>query len=100
MPLSADSPGRVAVWSVRNARHPIWSAATPACVTSVDFAAQSPSLLALGGYDGSLAVYDVKNRQVSSTESTVTCLHACVTSVALATQSAGCERLCRRPGIV
>ena len=60
IPLAAESPGRAAVWSVRSPQHPVWSAATLSCVTAVDFAAQSQGLLAVGCYDGSLAIYNVK----------------------------------------
>ena len=64
-PLAADSPGRVAVWSANNTEHPLWSVATASCVTSLDFASQTPGLLAVGAYDGSLTVFDLKSKQVS-----------------------------------
>ena len=60
----ADSPGQVSVWSASNIEHHLWSCALPSSVTSLDFATQTPGLLAVGACDGSLAVYDVHSKQV------------------------------------
>ena len=62
--MAADSPGRVAVWAAANPEHPLWSVDTASCVTSLDFASQAPGLLAVGAYDGSLVVFDLKSKQV------------------------------------
>ena len=62
--MAADSPGRVAVWSPASPEHPLWSVDTASCVTSLDFASQAPGLLAVGAYDGSLLVFDLKSKQV------------------------------------
>ena len=55
--------GLVALWSLKNPGYPLWSFYTPSGVTAVDFSVQSPNMLAVGLYDGTLAVYDVKTQQ-------------------------------------
>ena len=58
--------GLVALWSLKNPGYPLWSFFTSSGVTAVDFSVQSPNMLAVGLYNGTLAVYDVKTRQVTS----------------------------------
>ena len=57
-------PGLVALWSLKNPGYPLWSFTTSSGVTAVDFSAHNPNMLAVGLYDGTLAVHDVKARQV------------------------------------
>lgn len=56
--------GMVALWSLKNPGYPLWSFSTPSGVTAVDFSVYNPNMLAVGLYDGTLAVHDVKTRQV------------------------------------
>lgn len=56
--------GLVALWSLKNPGYPLWSFSTPSGVTAVDFSVHNPNMLAVGLYDGTLAVHDVKTRQV------------------------------------
>eukprot|EP00879_Flechtneria_rotunda_P011374 GHRR01011880.1.p1 GENE.GHRR01011880.1~~GHRR01011880.1.p1 ORF type:complete len:526 (+),score=206.29 GHRR01011880.1:689-2266(+) len=64
-PAGAQTPagGRVAVWSMKNQYHPIWSFDTKSAVTSVDFSQRNPHILAVGMHDGTIAVYDVCSRR-------------------------------------
>ncbi|KAL0034596.1 hypothetical protein WJX79_009843 [Trebouxia sp. C0005] len=55
--------GLVALWSLKNPGYPLWSFPTPSGVTAVDFSVHNPNMLAVGLYDGTLAVHDVKTRQ-------------------------------------
>ncbi|KAL3137952.1 hypothetical protein ABBQ38_005199 [Trebouxia sp. C0009 RCD-2024] len=55
--------GMVALWSLKNPGYPLWSFSTPSGVTAVDFSVYNPNMLAVGLYDGTLAVHDVKTRQ-------------------------------------
>ncbi len=57
--------GLVALWSLKNPGYPLWSFPTPSGVTAVDFSVHNPNMLAVGLYDGTLAVHDVKTRQAS-----------------------------------
>ncbi|KAG2453598.1 hypothetical protein HYH02_001816 [Chlamydomonas schloesseri] len=57
--------GLVAFWSLKNLQHPLWWFEVKAAVTSLDFSTYSPNLLALGMYDGTVAIYDIKSRQGS-----------------------------------
>ena len=62
-------PGLVALWSLKNPGYPLWSFTTSSGVTALDFSAHNPNMLAVGLYDGTLAVHDVKARQVRATHS-------------------------------
>ena len=62
--FGAPLPGLVALWSLKNPGYPLWSFPTASGVTAVDFSAHNPNMLAVGLYDGTLAVHDVKARQV------------------------------------
>ena len=55
--------GLVAFWSLKNLQHPLWWFEVKAAVTALDFSTYSPNLLALGMYDGTVAIYDIKSRQ-------------------------------------
>lgn len=60
----AKSPGRLALWSLKNPGHPLWELSMLAPVTALDFSRQIPHLLAVGCADGAIAMYDAKARQV------------------------------------
>ncbi|RVE61382.1 hypothetical protein OJAV_G00170360 [Oryzias javanicus] len=54
-------PGLVCCWSLKN---PMWPERVVHCdstVTSLDFSAARPSHLAVGTFDGSIAIYDIQN---------------------------------------
>ncbi|GFR43755.1 hypothetical protein Agub_g4867 [Astrephomene gubernaculifera] len=55
--------GLVAFWSLKNLQHPLWWFEVKAAVTALDFSTYSPNLLAIGLYDGTVAIYDIKSRQ-------------------------------------
>lgn len=55
-------PGLVAFWSLKNPKHPLWYFEVPCGVTAVDFSTTAPNLLAVGRYDGTVAIYDVRQR--------------------------------------
>ncbi len=67
--------GLVALWSLKNPGYPLWSFPTPSGVTAVDSSVHNPNMLAVGLYDGTLAVHDVKTRQASF--HSCICLFAC-----------------------
>ena len=58
--------GLVAVWSLANPCHPLWHAATPCGVSALDWSSRSADTLAVGFFDGSLALYDVRTGASSS----------------------------------
>ena len=72
-----QQPGLVAFWSLKNPGHPLWTFPTSSGVTAVDFATQSPNMLAVGLYDGTLAVHDVSTRQVGTLTTRVQCTSVC-----------------------
>ncbi|KAG1657267.1 hypothetical protein FOA52_010838, partial [Chlamydomonas sp. UWO 241] len=59
---SVPTKGLVAFWSLKNPGHPLWMFETPAGVTSLDFAHHSPNILAVGLYNGAVAIYDIQSR--------------------------------------
>lgn len=58
----AGGAGLLAVWNVASPAHPVWHAATPCGVSALDWSGRSPSTLAVGFFDGSLALYDARGR--------------------------------------
>ncbi|TPX44808.1 hypothetical protein SeMB42_g03483 [Synchytrium endobioticum] len=60
--FTRQGPGMVACFSLKNPSHPEYLCVTEAGVMSVDFHPQYPSLFAVGLYDGSVAVYDLKKK--------------------------------------
>lgn len=55
--------GMVAIWSLRSPAHPLWHFRTPCGVSALDFGpSKAPGTLALGSFDGSVALYDVRAR--------------------------------------
>lgn len=57
---AVSSAGLVAVWSLAHPSHPVWHAATPCGVSALDWSGRAPSCLAVGFFDGGLALYDVR----------------------------------------
>lgn len=62
---AAVSRGLVAFWSLKNPQFPLWWFETQAAVTALDFSTYSPNMLAVGLYDGTVAIHDIKARQSS-----------------------------------
>lgn len=56
-----DADGMICVWSLRNPASPKLAIRTTFGVTALDFAEEAPSLLAVGFYNGSVAIYDVRS---------------------------------------
>ena len=56
--------GLLCLWSLRDPAGPLWALPTEKGVTALAWSGRSASLLGVGLQDGSLAVYDVKARQV------------------------------------
>jgi dynein intermediate chain 1 len=54
--------GMVCCFSLKNTLHPEYIINVESGVMSLDFHPQHPSLLAVGCYDGTVLVYDIKNR--------------------------------------
>lgn len=54
--------GSVCCWSIKNPEYPERVYTCPAGVTAVDFSLTHPNLLAVGLYDGTVAIYNVRRR--------------------------------------
>lgn len=54
--------GLVCLYSIKNTNHPEYSFNTESGVMSLDFHPSSPALLAVGLYDGTVLVYDIRNK--------------------------------------
>jgi len=54
--------GIVCLYSIKNTYHPEYSFNTESGVMSLDFHPSSPALLAVGLYDGTVLVYDIRNK--------------------------------------
>eukprot|EP00937_MAST-01D_sp_MAST-1D-sp2_P001572 g1572.t1 len=52
--------GLVLFWSLKNPQHPERVYRAPVGVTALDFSRAHPSLLAVGLYDGSVTIYDIR----------------------------------------
>ena len=59
-PLPHLAAGLVAVYSLKNPGHPEFSFSTAAGVMCLDFHPEHPALLAVGCYDGHIAIFDVR----------------------------------------
>ena len=57
-----QSSGMVCCFSLKNTSYPEYIISVESGVMCLDFHPQHPSLLAMGCYDGSVLVYDIKNR--------------------------------------
>jgi len=55
--------GLVAFWSLKNPDYPLWHFSTSCGVTALDFSTKNGNILAIGLYDGTVAIYDVMTRQ-------------------------------------
>ena len=58
--------GLVCLYSIKNTNHPEYAFNTESGVMSLDFHPQSPALLAVGLYDGTVLVYDIRNKHKRS----------------------------------
>eukprot|EP00472_Partenskyella_glossopodia_P011211 CAMPEP_0197518930 /NCGR_PEP_ID=MMETSP1318-20131121/4188_1 /TAXON_ID=552666 /ORGANISM="Partenskyella glossopodia, Strain RCC365" /LENGTH=870 /DNA_ID=CAMNT_0043069635 /DNA_START=47 /DNA_END=2659 /DNA_ORIENTATION=- len=52
--------GYILFWSIKNPHYPCKKIEIATGVTSLDFSQESPNLLAVGLYNGSLAIYDIR----------------------------------------
>jgi len=57
---SQPQGGLIAFWSLKNPNYPAKVFHTTSSVTALDFSTEHPHLLAAGMYDGSVAIYDVR----------------------------------------
>jgi hypothetical protein len=58
---AVSGTGLLAVWSLSRPGHPVWHAATPCGVSALDWSAKAPGTLAVGFFDGGVALYDVRS---------------------------------------
>jgi dynein intermediate chain 1, axonemal len=54
--------GLICLYSLKNTLHPDYSYSTESGVMSLDFHPESAALLAVGLYDGTVLVYDIRNK--------------------------------------
>ena len=54
--------GLICVYSLKNTTHPEFTYTCDSGVMCIDFHPESPALIAVGLYDGTVLVYDVRNR--------------------------------------
>jgi len=54
--------GLICLYSIKNTTHPEYSFITESGVMSLVFHPSSPALLAVGLYDGTVLVYDIRNK--------------------------------------
>ncbi|CAM6095149.1 unnamed protein product [Calypogeia fissa] len=59
--FGAQKGGMVAFWSIKNPRYPLAMITCKSDVTAIDFSTSTPTLLAVGFYNGILAIYDSRN---------------------------------------
>ncbi|XP_070763038.1 dynein axonemal intermediate chain 4-like [Enoplosus armatus] len=57
-----QKPGLICCWSLKNPTWPECVLHCHSCVTSLDFSANNPDQLAVGMYDGTIAIYNVRSR--------------------------------------
>ncbi|CAG5118395.1 unnamed protein product [Candidula unifasciata] len=55
-----QKPGLVCCWCIKNPKYPERVFTSKQGVTAVDFSASNPNLLAVGYYDGGIAIYNVR----------------------------------------
>lgn len=58
--FTSQRDGLVAFWSLKNPECPEWTFKTPFGVTALDFSSTNFNLLAVGLYDGTVSIYDVR----------------------------------------
>lgn len=56
-----EGKGLILFWSVKNPKYPLKKITTKYSVMSLDFCTESPHLLAVGLYDGSVLIFDVRD---------------------------------------
>lgn len=59
------SQGFVAFWSLKSPEWPLFWVRTHSGVTSIDWSGRYPSILAVGLYDGSISIYDVRDKDAT-----------------------------------
>ena len=59
--------GLLALWSMKNARTPVWTTKTRVGISALDFSTREPHMLAVGLQDGSLQLYEVQANKVPAT---------------------------------
>ena len=55
--------GAIALWSLKNPTHPERVYSLPCGVTAIDWSAYHPFLLAVGLYDGNVAIFDMRSEE-------------------------------------
>ncbi|CAD8183512.1 unnamed protein product [Paramecium octaurelia] len=60
--FSKQRMGLICLYSLKNTTHPEYAFTCEAGVMCLDFHPQSPALLAVGLYDGTVLVYDIRNK--------------------------------------
>ena len=61
------NPGKIMFWSLRNPTNPQKMYETPFSVSSINFSRMHPCLLAVGLFDGSVSVYDIRTQSKEPT---------------------------------
>ncbi|XP_038562176.1 dynein intermediate chain 4, axonemal-like [Micropterus salmoides] len=59
---SNQKPGLICCWSLKNPTRPERVYHCHSCVTALDFSASNPGQLAVGMYDGTIAIYNVQSQ--------------------------------------
>lgn len=59
--FSADGKGMACIWSIKNPEFPERMYRTKSAIVSIDFSASHPNFLAVGLYNGTIAVYNVRS---------------------------------------
>lgn len=66
--LPSPAAGLVSVYSLKNPGHPEFSFSTASGMMCLDFHPEHPALLAVGCYDGHIAIFDVRMGECSTAE--------------------------------
>mmetsp|Transcript_19883 Transcript_19883/g.17008 ORF Transcript_19883/g.17008 Transcript_19883/m.17008 type:complete len:245 (+) Transcript_19883:256-990(+) len=56
------NPSLICIYTIKNSNHPEYTFTTECGVCSIDFHPTSPALLAVGLYDGTVQVYDIRSK--------------------------------------
>ena len=70
--MGAAAAGRAVLLEPAQPGAPLWALATGTGVTALAWSARTPNMIGVGFQDGTLALYDVKARQVRAVQ---TCTH-------------------------
>jgi len=57
----SDGKGLACIWSIKNPEHPERLFKLASAVTSLDFSVSHPNFLAVGLYNGTIAIYNIRN---------------------------------------